>query len=236
MLGKDRAAGIRLLGRAGDDPSAERLDQTATIRLLVVRDLDHPHVDLEAEDLPRECERRAPLPRARLRREALHAFGLVVVRLRNGSVRLVRAGRRHALVLVVDACRCLECSLEAPRAIERRRPPLAVDGADLLGNGDEAVRRDLLADDRHREERREVVRADGLPGARVQNGRRRRGEIGGDVVPGLRKPALVEDVLHLVGHLALLSMGRRRFRSLSDSPRKDKEWYAAGGHERPPAA
>jgi hypothetical protein len=39
----------------------------------------------------------------------------------------------------------------------------------------------------------------------MQDGRRRRREVGRDVVPGLRKPALVEDELHPVGHLALLS-------------------------------
>jgi len=49
------------------------------------------------------------------------------------------------------------------------------------------------------------VRSDGLPGARMEHGRRRRRQVGRDVVPGLRKPALVEDVLHLVGHVALLS-------------------------------
>ena len=80
----------------------------APVRLLVVRHPDHADVDLEAEDPAREGERRAPLTGARLGREALDALLLVVVRLRDGGVRLVRAGRRDALVLVVDARRRLE--------------------------------------------------------------------------------------------------------------------------------
>ena len=179
--------------------------------------LHHPDVDLEPEDRARERERRAPLARAGLGRQALHALLLVVVRLRDRGVRLVRAGRRDALVLVVDARGCLERALQAARAIERRRPPLAIDAAHLLRDRDEPIGRDLLADDRHREERREVVGADGLARARVEHGRRRLREIGRDVVPGLRKPALVEDVLHLVGHLALLSLGRRRSRESRQS-------------------
>ena len=183
------------------------LDEAAAVRLLVVRDLHHPHVDLEPEDAACECKRRAPLAGAGLGRQARDAFLLVVVGLRDRGVRLVRARGRDAFVLVVDARRRLERLLETARAVERRRPPLPVDRSHLLGDRDESIGRDLLPDDRHREERREVVRADGLPGAGVEHGRRGCREIGRDVVPGLREPALVEDVLHLVGHLALLSLG-----------------------------
>ena len=56
----------------------------------------------------------------------------------------------------------------------------------------------------------------GCAGARVEHGRRGRRKVGRDVVPGLRKPALVEDELHLVGHLALLSLGRTGALSLAD--------------------
>ena len=171
MLREDRAPRVRLLRRARDDARAERLDQPAPVRLLVVRDLDHVHVDLEPEDPAGERERRAPLARAGLRREARDALLLVVVRLRDRRVRLVRAGRRDALVLVVDARRRLERLLQPARAVERRRPPLPVDRPHLLGDRDEAVGRDLLQDDLHREERREVVRPDRLrrcpDGARV---------------------------------------------------------------------
>ncbi len=186
ILGEDRASRVRLLGRAGDDAAAERLDEPAPIRLLVVRGSHHPDVDLEPEDGRGERERRAPLAGARLGREALYALLLVVVRLRDGRVRLVRPGRRDALVLVVDARGRLERLLEPARAVERRRAPLPVDRAHLLRDRDEAIGRDLLADDRHREERREIVRPNRLPSARMQHGRRRFGQIGRDVVPGLR--------------------------------------------------
>ena len=170
VLGEDRAARVRLLRRARDDATAERLDEPAPVRLLVVRDPDHPHVDLEPEDPARERERRAPLAGARLGREARDALLLVVVGLRDRRVRLVRAGRRDALVLVVDARRRLERLLEAARAVERRRPPLPVDRAHLLRDRDEPIGRDLLQDDLHREERREVVRA--RPAARCPDGAR----------------------------------------------------------------
>ena len=206
MLGEDRAARVGLLRRARDDASAERLDEPAAVRLLVVRRPHHPDVHLEAEDPARERERRAPLAGSRLRRQARDTLLLVVVRLRDGGIRLVRARRRDALVLVVDARRSLERAFETASTVERRRPPLAIDRAHLLRDRDEPVRRDLLQDDLHREERREVVRSDRLSGTRMEHGRRRCREIGGDVVPGLRQPVLVEDVLHLIGHLALLSL------------------------------
>ena len=222
MLGENRAAGVRLLGRARDDTGAERLDESAPVRLLVVRDPDHVDVHLEPEDRARERERRAPLPCAGLGREPRDALGLVVVGLRDRRVRLVRAGRRDALVLVVDARRRLERALEAARAVERRRPPLAVDGPHLLRDRDQPVGRDLLQDDLQGEERREVVGAYRLarPGMEHRRGRRR--EIGGDVVPGLRQTALVEDELHLLGHHALLSLAGGGAWSLADSGRPGK--------------
>jgi hypothetical protein len=52
--------------------------------------------------------------------------------------------------------------------------------------------------------------------------RGRRREVGGDVVPGLRQAALVEDELHLVGHRALLSFAGGSVWSLADSGRPGK--------------
>ena len=51
------------------------------------------------------------------------ALGLVVERLRNRGVRLVRAGGRDRLVLEVDARRCTERALQTIGAHERRRAP-----------------------------------------------------------------------------------------------------------------
>src|SRR5262249_15200942 len=105
------------------DLGAPRLHHDATIRLLLVRDLHHVDLALEAEQRAGERERRAPLAGAGLGAEPRDAFLLVVVRLRHGRVRLVAAGRADALVLVVDPRRSVEALLESPRADERSRPP-----------------------------------------------------------------------------------------------------------------
>src|SRR5206468_7382583 len=111
------------------------------------------------------------------------------------GVRLVAAGRAHALVLVVDACRGAERLLESPRAKQRRRAPELEDVAHLVGDLDPARLADLLLDQLHREERGEILRADRLAGARVQHGRRGRLEVGLDVVPLRRNVLLVEEEL-----------------------------------------
>ena len=163
------AAGVRLLRRARHAARAERLHERAAVRLLVVRDPHHEDLDLDAEERAGERERRAPLPGAGLGRDPLDALALVVERLRDRGVRLVAARRRDAFVLVVDARGRLERVLEPAGAVERRGPPLAVDVAHLLGNRDPLLGRDLLQDQLHREERREVVGAERLPRARVQH-------------------------------------------------------------------
>ena len=137
MLRQDRAAGVACpRDGLGDDLGAPRLDHRAPVRLLLVRDLDHVDLALEPEQRAGERERAAPLARAGLGREARAALLLVVVRLRDGGVRLVAAGRADALVLVVDPRPRAERLLEAVRAVERRRAPEAVDVAHLLGDLD----------------------------------------------------------------------------------------------------
>ena len=74
------------------------------------------------------------------------------------------------------------------------------DVADRFRNLDLALGRDLLHDQRHRKERREVVRSDRLERARMQHRRRRRRQVGHQVVPALRHPRFVEQVLDAVVH------------------------------------
>ncbi len=112
--------------------------------------------------------------------ELLDAGLGVVPGLRHRGVRLVRAGRRDAFVLVVDLRRRAERLLEAVRADQRRRPPQAEHLAHRLGNLDLAFGRDLLHDQRHREQRRQVVGArpaggcrGAAPAAAASAGRRR---------------------------------------------------------------
>ena len=158
-----------------------------------------------------ERQRAAPLPGAGLGREPLDAGLGVVERLRHGGVRLVRPDRRDALVLVVDPGRCAERLLEPPRAEHRRRPPHPVDVLHLDRDVDEPLARDLLLDQRHREQRCEVVRPDRLERARVQRRRRRGRQVRHDVVPPGRHPVLVKKDLATAGQLGHEdSSGQRR--------------------------
>ena len=141
-------------------------------------------------------------------REPLDAGLLVVPGLRHRGVGLVRAGRRDALILVVDFGRRPELLLEPARADQRRRPPHAVDVAHRFGNLDVALGRDLLEDQRHRKQRLEIGRPDRLLGARMQHGRQRLRQVGRQVVPGLRNLGFVQHELDLIAH-ATLPRGRR---------------------------
>ena len=134
---------------------------------------------------------------------------LVVEGLRDRRVRLVAPAGADALVLVVDVGGRVERLLEAMGPVQRARPVEAVGVADGIGNLDLALGADLLADERHREERRQVGRPDRLARARVEHRRRRHRQVGGDVVPGPRDLLLVEHELRPVGgHGRLLVVWR----------------------------
>ena len=168
------AAGVRVGARGRDDLRAPGLHHVPPVGLLVVAHPHHVDLHVDAEELAGEGERAAPLPGARLGGEALHALLLVVEGLRHRRVRLVAARGAHALVLVEDLRRRLERLLEPVGAVERRRAPQPVDVAHGLRDLDPALLRDLLLDEGHGEERRQVGRADRLLRARVQHGRQRR--------------------------------------------------------------
>ena len=115
---------------------AERLHHDPAVRLLVVGRADLPHLALEAEQRAGEGQRGAPLAGAGLGGELPDPGLGVVVRLRHGGVRLVRAGGRDALVLVVDPRRRAERLLQPVRPVQRRRPPQPVDVEHLVGDVD----------------------------------------------------------------------------------------------------
>jgi hypothetical protein len=194
-LGQDPPTVRRRRARAGDDLGPVGLHEDPSIRLLVVARPNHVDLDLEAEDRPGEGERASPLPRPGLGREPPHPFLAVEEGLGEGGVRLVAAGRTHALVLVVDVGRRIEGPLEAPSPVERRRPIEGVGLANRLRDLDLALAAHLLGDEGHREEGRQVVGPDRRAGAGMEDRRRRDGEVGDDVVPGPRDPLLVEDEL-----------------------------------------
>ena len=200
-LREDRAARLRFVRRRRDAPRAVGLHQRAAVRLLVDSDTRTMNTWTSSPNsVPANASDAAPLARAGLGGQTLDAGFLVVERLRHRGVRLVAAGRADALVLVVDVRRRLQHLLEPPRAVQRRRPPLPVDVAHRAGNLDLALGRDLLHDQRHRKQRREVVGTERLQRTRVQRRRQRLRQVGLQVVPEPRDPRFVEDVLDGVVH------------------------------------
>jgi hypothetical protein len=180
----ERPGVVRVVDRRRHDLAAPDLHHRPPVRLLLVRRPDHVDLAFEAEQRRGERQRAPPLAGAGLRRQSGDAVLLVVERLGHRGVRLVRSGRRDRLVLVVDTGRRSERPFEPLGPDERRRAPQPQDVEHLAGHVDPRRRRDLLTDERHREERRQVVRADRLPRCRVQRRLQRLGQVRGDVEPG----------------------------------------------------
>ena len=199
---EDGAPGVGLVRRARHAARAVALHHRPPVRLLLVAHPDHVDVDFEPENRTGIGQRRAPLAGPGLGRDAANAGFLVVKRLRHRGVRLVAADRAHAFVLVVDLGRRIERLLQTPRPVQRRRPPLAVDIAYRVRNLDLAIGAHLLADQRHREQGRQVVGTDRLFGARVQHRRRRARQVGDDVVPGFGHAILAKQVFQGFAHVA----------------------------------
>jgi hypothetical protein len=187
---EDRPARLRVLRWARDDARAPGLHHRAPVGLLVVGDLDHVDLALEAKEPAGERQGASPLPRPGLGREALTALLLRVVGLRDGRVRLVTPGRADALVLVEDTGLRAERSLETVRAEQRRRPPELEDLAHRLRYGNLGRFGDLLEDQLHREQRRKVVRPDRLACPRVEDRLWPVRHVSLQVVPALRQRRL----------------------------------------------
>ncbi len=237
VRGQDLAAGLGLIGRRGDAAGAVALHQRPAIGLLLEADPDHVDVDLEPEQAAGQRQRRAPLAGAGLGRDPGDARLLVVVRLGHRGVRLVAAGRAHALVFVVDPGRGIEEALEPARPVERRRPPQAIDVADRIRDLDRALLAHLLEDQRHREQGCELRGADRLQRPRMQGRRRRPRQIGREIVPVGRNPLFAQDRLQgpLVGRHDAPPAGRRRAaettggrRACASAPRRDSFTPADG--------
>jgi hypothetical protein len=184
------AAGVGEVRRAAVNGGPPGLDHRPAVGLLVVADPDHEDLALQLEQAAGQRQRRAPLPGPGLGGELSHALALVVVGLRDRGVRLVRAGGRDALVLVVDVGRGIERALEAQRPVQRRRAPQLVDLADLLRDLDLGFGRYLLLDQPHREDRRQIVGSERLLGARMKRRRGRARQVGEQVHPVRRDLAL----------------------------------------------
>ena len=123
---RSRVAGRAVHGRAPG------LHHRAPVGLLVVGGADHEDLALQPEQPAGEGQREPHWP-APVSVAACSTPASACSRTPgDGGVGLVRAGRRDALVLVVDARRGIERALEAPRAVQRRRAPQLVGLADRL--------------------------------------------------------------------------------------------------------
>ena len=187
-------------GRAGVHGGAPGLHHRAPVRLLVVGGADHPDLAVDAVLGAGEGQRAAPLAGAGLGGEPLGALGRVVVRLRDRGVRLVRPGRGHALVLVVDPRGGVQRLFQPVRAVQRGGPPQPVDVEHVGRDVDVGVGGHFLADELHREQRREVLRAHRLERPRVQRRGRRRGQVGDHVVPLAGDLGLIQSDLGALRH------------------------------------
>ncbi len=198
-------------GRAGVHGGAPGLHHRAPVRLLVVGGADHPDLAVDAVLGAGEGQRAAPLAGAGLGGEPLGALGRVVVRLRDRGVRLVRPGRGHALVLVVNPRRGVQRLFQPVRPVQRGGPPQPVDVEHVGRDVDVGVGGHFLPDELHREQRREVLRAHRLERPRVQRRGRRRGQVGDHVVPLAGDLGLIQGDLGALGHEALRSARKRSF-------------------------
>jgi hypothetical protein len=79
-----------------------------------------------------------------------------------------------------------------------------INRADLFGNLNIPFSADLLQNQRHREERSQVVGANGLACARVEYRRRGLGQIGLDIIPGAGDAILRQKILNRVHKTSLL--------------------------------
>jgi hypothetical protein len=86
------------------------------------------------------------------------------------------------------------------RAEHRCRAPEAEYITHWLRNLDLALHAHFLHDQGHGEERRQIVRTDGLQGPRMQDGGRRLGQVGLNVVPEAWHLAFFQQVLRLMAH------------------------------------
>ncbi len=133
---------------------AVRLHHHTPVWLLLVRDLDHVDFEIQPEEVAGQRKGRAPLSGSGLGSECLGASCLVEEGLRDGCVGFVTAGRRNALVLVVNMRRSAKCFFQPAGAQQRRRPVQFIDLTHFIGYGDEPLRRDLLQDQFHWEQDR----------------------------------------------------------------------------------
>ena len=204
-----RAAGLGAIRRRAVHGRAPGLHHRAPVGLLVVAGADHVDLALEPEERARERQRRAPLARAGLGDEVRDPGLRVLVGLRHGRVRLVRARGRDAFVLVEDLRGRAERLLEPTRAVQRRRAPQPVRVTHGVGDRDLRLAAHLLPDQGHREQRRQVLRAGGLAGTGMQRRQWLTRQVGEQVDPVGRDGVFAQHEFRVHGPTHKGGVGRR---------------------------
>ena len=209
MLGQHAPPGFSVGTGAGDARCTPCFHQNAPVGLLFIAGADHVDFELKAKERTGHRKRAAPLTGARLGCEPFDALLFVVIGLGHSCVRLMAAGWTDALILVVDASGGTKHLLEPASAVERRRPPEAVDVTDRFGDGNPTFAADFLLDERHWEERSKVVWPNGLAGSGMQWRGWQGRQVGREVIPVGRQLTLAQhDLGRFVGHGVLLVCSR----------------------------
>ena len=199
MLGKNPAAHLGVHGGGGGDRSAVGAHDLAAEGLLLVGDLDHVDLAVQAQVCAGHGQRGAPLPGSGFGGHALQALLLGIVCLRNGRIELVAAAGVVALKFVIDFGRGLQPLLQAVGPHQRGGAVHPVKAADFLGNRE--IRGgvvQLLPDQLVAEDRGELLGRHGLVRAGVEQGRRLVLHVGAHIVPGQRHFGFLQ--VHFVGN------------------------------------
>ena len=204
MLGQDLPAHGGGVGGGGGDGGAVGPHHFPAEGLLLVGDLDHVDLAVQAQIGAGHGEGRAPLTGAGLGGHALQALLLGVVGLGDGGVELVGAGGVVALELVVDLGRGLELFLQAVGPDQGGGTVHFIEVPDLFGDRDVGVVVvQFLLDQLLAEHALQLLGGHGLAGAGVEQRGGLVFHVGPDVVPCLGH--LVFFQINLVGDLFVCS-------------------------------
>ena len=199
-LGQNRPPGGRpLRGRSGAG-RAPGFHQRPAVGFLIVGNPHHEDFHFDAEQRPGEGQRGTPLPGAGFGGDAFDAGFLVVERLSDGGVGFVAAGRTDAFVLVIDPRRSAERPFQPAGPIQRAGSPLPIDLPDRFRNLDLSLGGHFLLDQRHREQRRQIIRPDRLQRTGMQHRRRWFWQVRDQVIPEFWHSTLIEHVFNGFAH------------------------------------
>src|SRR5690606_17616450 len=134
------------------DLSTKRVHQDFPVGFLVEADAHHVDVAVDPEMAASETQCGSPLTGAGFGDDAFYRGLFVVVRVRDGRIRLMRATGAGSFVLVVNLTICSECLFQVAGPDQGGRPPYAVGFLYFIWNIDIPLCRYLLLDECHGED------------------------------------------------------------------------------------